>query len=155
MFSAIASVVTTLLLGAIGWIGAAFFARHIVKFYDLRGRVREELYYTANVPGWSVDKEHVKEAQDHLRRLAAQLAALEVALTPPLPKLVAYLGYDLKKAAEGMTGLANSLVMTEDALQGVTKAQCRTKAEEALKLPRFYSNEDIENLGAALINPPP
>jgi hypothetical protein len=101
------SLVGTMGLGAVGWIATNFVARPLLRVYELRERVGEELLFTANVSVFEVDE--YAESVRKLRRFAAQAAAVDRAWPGYMRKLLAWFGIDLAAAAEGLLGLSNTL----------------------------------------------
>ena len=87
MWSELASIVTTIGLGAVGWFASHFFAADLIRFYHLRTAIYESMVYFSNV---SADSKDYDDAYKELRRLSSQLEAL-IVTAPPLARIVATL----------------------------------------------------------------
>ena len=125
-----------------------------MALYKLRQRIHEELEYTKNL-GWTRangtippgQKDQFDQAVRELRRLMAQLSALNVAW-PNLLRwyfkwLFGWFGcqpLDLDKAVKSLTGLSNELA--DPALH----TKFIDQIEIALSLPRSYSAELLKDL---------
>jgi hypothetical protein len=97
VFAFLGSLAKTIVGGAIGaaigWYAANFIAKPIRDFYDLRRRAHEELIVTGNIVLRESDeasdaiaiseRQRYERAYEALRRLDAQLAALNVSCTWP------------------------------------------------------------------------
>lgn len=153
----ITNIIGTFAVGGIGWLTTHFAAGPILALYKLRQRIHEEIEYTKNV-GWihangTIDpkeKDRFDEAVRELRRLMAQLSALNVASPNMLRwylKLRCLLSgrqsFDLDKAVKGLTGLSNSLADPADHTDFISQI------EDALSLPCSYSTEMRKNLRAS------
>ena len=145
----VSSVAGTLILGAIGWFFVHKIANPIIDITRLRKKVHEELFYTANA-GWNgtnmsdAEKDRLKETQESLRRLAAKISAIHISWPRYLIFYLKWKGFNPDKAAKGLTGLSNSVF--SDRKEIPLRAQFRTQIEEALNLPRSYTQETIADL---------
>src|SRR5260221_8294016 len=90
------SLVGSVLLGAVGWIATNFIARPILRAYELRERVWEELLVSANVS--VLDGADYARGVENLRRCAAQASALDVAWPRVLRWVLHSLPLDLREA---------------------------------------------------------
>ena len=141
MFEIVASVLLTAIVAIAAWFVTLFLANPILKFYHLREDTHAALFYTANVGSSEPDTARYNEATAELRRLATRLDAL--GHTAKFAAIIWFKrrSYDLHKAAQGLTGLSNSL----DRADG-SNAIHRTEIEKALKLPQFYTDESIKKI---------
>ena len=126
MWSAIASV--TLEIG--GWFLANFFAKPLIVFWDLKKRIYEEILYTANIGNIDEDKTNYMESKKSLRRLGAQIKAINATAPKLLRRLISAQEYDLTKAGNGLIGLSNCL-SSNDGSRGAH----RKSVQFGLKLP--------------------
>jgi hypothetical protein len=101
------SLVGTMGFGAVGWIATNFVARPLLRVYELRERVWEELLFTANVTVFEGDEYAASVAT--LRRFAAQASAIDRAWPRYMRRLLQWWRIDLAAAAEGLLGLSNTL----------------------------------------------
>jgi hypothetical protein len=133
------------LFGLVGWLVTSFFAKPLIDFYDLRRKVREEMLYTANIGAMHLQQESHKaefdEAFHVLRRLGARILAMDIDPKWPLQLFLKRRGYNLAEAGGGLIGLANSLEK-----QHGEKALQKTSVQKGLKLPRDYTDQDIQNI---------
>src|SRR5713101_3981647 len=100
------SLIGSVLLGALGWMATNFIARPILRAYELRERVWEELLVSANVS--VLDGEHYARGVENLRRCAAQASALDVAWPRVLRWVLKTLRLDLREAGTALLGLSNT-----------------------------------------------
>ena len=77
--------------------------------------------------------------------LAARIVAANAAALPFLRWVLRRFRLDLRKAAEGLTALSNSLEATDG-----SRALHRATVERALRLPRTDSDEYLERIEHAL-----
>jgi len=137
------SVIGTILLGGAGWLATEFFGKQVIRFYDLRRKVHEELIYTANVGGNIGDdpewQERLEKAQRDLRRLAAQLHAVASSATPFTKYYLERFKYGPEQAGDSLIGYSNTLTAPD-----YSRAGHRYGAEKALRLPYALSAELIE-----------
>jgi hypothetical protein len=89
------------------WFATNFAARPLLRVYELRERVWEELLFTANVTLFEVDE--YASSVNTLRRFAAQAAAIDRAWPRYLHLVLTWFGVDLRAAAQGLLGLSNTL----------------------------------------------
>src|SRR5690349_18305815 len=68
-------------LGAAGWVATNFVARPVLRVYELREHAWEELLFTSNV---DLLHDRYDESVVRLRRLAAQVSAIDAAWPPYL-----------------------------------------------------------------------
>jgi hypothetical protein len=101
--SAMLATIGTLVLGSIAWIATQFFASPLVRFVEITRNAHELLFYTANV--FRRDDPRFEKAVDDLRRVAAQISALEATIPALLRWFLHRLGYDLNRAT-GLYGLS-------------------------------------------------
>ena len=94
------SLIGSVLLGALGWMATNFIARPILRAYELRERVWEELLVSANVS--VLDGEHYTRSVENLRRCAAQASALDVGWPHVLRWVLKALRIDLREAATAL-----------------------------------------------------
>ena len=139
MWSAIASV----LLGLVGWFAARFFGTPFLDFHNLRTQVHEEVIFTANLNPIAAETPRYDKAYDNaaesLRRLGAKVQATNVTATRPLRWFLSKQGYDLVDAGKNLIGLSNSLAMPD-------RAHHIDKIQAALKLPREYETDYLNEL---------
>jgi hypothetical protein len=96
--------------GILAWFGVNYWGRSLLRFWDLRLEAHETMYLYANVyANRPADLARAQEGSAHLRKLGAKIDGLRAVLPPPLPWYLRVRGYDLHSAAEGLTGLSNSL----------------------------------------------
>jgi hypothetical protein len=122
------SLLGSIPLGALGWISTNFAARPILRAYELRERVWEELLITANVSIF--DEGRYEQSVGNLRRFAAQASALDVIWPRPLRWVLRHLGLDLREASVGLLGLSNTLGVI-----GHEPLGYRRRVQAALRLP--------------------
>lgn len=127
-------VVTTFAVGGIGWGATHFVGAPLLGLRQLRRKIHVALFFTANISHRETDPGRYDQAVDELRRLAAELNALHHSATKVLKHYAGWMGYDLPRAVDGLTGLSNSLYDKEG-----RKAGFRFDVEDALDLPRSYS----------------
>ena len=101
------TTVFSLAAGGIGWLLFHLVGKHLIKFYELRSDIHEALVYHANVRDDTLEP-YRSDARDELRRLAACLAALDIALTKPNRAFMTKRQYDLERAVGDLIGLSNS-----------------------------------------------
>ena len=142
MLEILFSMLLTAMVAVAAWFVAHFVGNPFIKFYSLRERIHQSLFFTANV---GTDDPRFDKAVEELRRHAAALDALLVTL-PRFPKwFLNRRGYKLAEAVSGITGPSNSLGITEG-----EKAIHRNKIELGLKFPRTYTDDDINKIIARL-----
>ena len=105
MLETVVTVILSAAVGAIGWFLVHFVWKYVAQFYDLRARIRETFYFHANVRS-DTKEPYRSSTSDDLRRLAAQLEALQVSL--PACVRIYIRCYDLSKAVGDLTCLFNS-----------------------------------------------
>jgi len=139
----VVSVLLTAMVAVAAWFGTHFAGNPFIKFYLLREKIHESLFFTANV---GADHPGFDKAVEELRRHGAALDAMRVTL-PCFPKwyLIERQGFRLEDAVSGITGLSNSLGNTVG-----EKAIHRNKIEHGLNLPRTYTDEQMNGINAAL-----
>jgi hypothetical protein len=136
------SLVASVALGALGWIATNFIARPILRAYELRERVWEELLVSANVSVF--DGADYSRGVENLRRCAAQASALDVAWPPILRCVLHTLRLDLREATTALLGLSNTF-----GVSGRPDASLyRRQAGKALRLPADLIRPSIAPLGA-------
>lgn len=132
------SMLLTGIVAIAAWFGTHFVGNPFIKFYSLRERIHQSLFFTANV---GTDDPRFDKAVEELRRHAAALDALRVTL-PCFPKwFLNKRGYKLEEAVSGIAGLSNRLGNVGN--ERGEKAIHRSKLECGLKFPRTYTDEDI------------
>jgi hypothetical protein len=136
--------------GVAGWFGTHYLGAPIVKLSHLRQAIHEELFFTSSL-GWvnadgtinAVEKDRYEQAVIQLRRLAAQMSALRSTWPRHLNGYLRCRRFDLDKSIKGLTGLSNGLA------DPAYHAQFVSQIENALSLPRSYSDEMLKDLKAA------
>jgi len=131
-------------LGALGWLVTHLLANPLLTAYRLREEVPEVIFRTSNT-GPSAKHDDWRDARDQLRGLAARFVAANAASLPFLRWVLRRFGLDLRKAAEGLTALSNSLEATDG-----SRALHRATVERALRLPRTDSDEYLSRIEHAL-----
>jgi hypothetical protein len=134
-------IVCTVLLAVVTWAVTNFFAKPLLRFFELREKTHEALFFYANVGG--SDSNGFEEAVRELRRLASQLSALDISLKTvremrPASWWLRRRGYNIENASQSLTGFSNTL----DSRKG-ERAINRDKLEKALLLPLSYTDEQI------------
>jgi hypothetical protein len=125
-----ATILTTLVIASAGWVAILIVGQPVIRFFDLRRDVREQMLYSDNV---AVPKEgesavRFEEAHYALRRLGAKMLAFsETTIAAPM---VSRLGYDPSAAGSGLIGFSNEL-----GTYGEGRARFRAQVEQALKFP--------------------
>jgi hypothetical protein len=151
------SFILPLLGGSIGWFATKFFAEPLLAFYDLRNKIFEELIVTGNIlvpdekhqwAAWEeeAERKRYQAAYETLRRYAAQLAAIKQTSHRLPMRYIDYKEYDLKRAAEGLIGVANCLARPASN----ERALARNEVEIGLQLPRTYKDNDIRQIGETM-----
>ncbi len=133
-------VIGTFALGAFGWFATHFVAEPLLHFTRLRREIYEDLVFTANV-GAIVKDDLIDDAMSKLRRDGAKLTALWHSTLPAVRRWWTSRGYNIEAAGGGLIGLSNSLT-TENGQRAVF----RNRVDKALKLPRDYSDEDMQGI---------
>jgi len=131
-------------LGVLGWLVTHLLANPLLTAYRLREEAPEVIFRTGNT-GPSARHDDWREARDQLRGLAARIVAANAAALPFTRWVLRRCGLDLRKAAEGLTGLSNSLEATDG-----SRALHRATVERALRLPRTDSDEYLSRIEHAL-----
>jgi hypothetical protein len=121
----------------------SFFAKSLLDFFTLRGKIQEELIFVGNIRGHSGERQY-EGAVDTLRRLGAQVSAADISSSPVLRWFLTWRGYDLKQAFAGLIGLSNSLSLN------ATPALQINLIQRGLKLPRDYTDTDIAKIEATI-----
>jgi hypothetical protein len=125
--SGIATFVSALLAGALGWVALEFFGRPLRKFFDLRGEIIRQLVRFANVrarytpitdrSGKEVlvdqllsdaELQRLTLAMDTFRDLGSQMSAFANNETFALRAAKTF-GYDPALASSSLIGLSNSI----------------------------------------------
>jgi hypothetical protein len=133
----------------IGWATTEFLARPIRKFFDLRGETIRMVSQYANLPTRfhtrRIDNEtmtlegpdlsepdlaKLREAQGALRALAAQMRGFAYNETMA-NRVLRWIGFDPKRASEGLFGIANTVDTT-----GEPRVANKKIVTEALRLPK-------------------
>ncbi|HEX4570228.1 MAG TPA: hypothetical protein VH184_07370 [Dongiaceae bacterium] len=131
-------------LGVLGWLVTHLLANPLLTAYRLREEAPEVIFRTGNT-GPSAEHDEWRDARDQLRGLVARIIAANAAALPFLRWALRCFGLDLRKAAEGLTALSNSLEATDG-----SRALHRAAVERALRLPRTDSDEYLERIEHAL-----
>ena len=122
------SLLASIPLGALGWFATNFVARPILRAYELREKVWEELLVSSNL--LIFDGEAYAQSSNNLRRYAAHASALDVSWPRTLRWLLRALKLDLAAASQALLGLSNvGGAASPDALD------YRRRAAAALHLP--------------------
>ncbi len=138
------SMLLTAIVALVTWFGTHFVGNPFIKFYSLREKIHQSLFFTANTGARDDDPARYDKAVEELRRHAAALDALRVTL-PSFPKWVLNKrGYKLEEVVSGITSLSNTLDVAGE------KAIYRNKIECGLKFPRNYTDIGINEIKAAL-----
>ena len=93
----------------IAWLAILIVGQPVVRFFELRRDVREQLFYSANLPPpkeGEIDARFV-EAHDALRRLGAKMSTFSE--TTVAARIVHRFGYNSSAAGSGLIGLSNTL----------------------------------------------
>lgn len=150
----VTNFIGTLATGAVGavvaWFGTHYVGGPILTLRQLRQAIHEELFFTKNI-GWvhadgriaAVEKDRHDLAVLELRRLAAKMSALNAIWPRHLNCYLRCRRFDIDKAIKGLTGLSNGLSDPADHSQFITQI------EDALSLPRSYSDELLKDLRTA------
>ena len=133
-------VVGTFAVGAFGWLITHFLADPLLQFGRLRRDIYENLVFTANVSA-IVRDDILQDAMSKLRRDGAKLTALWHSTFPVIRWWWGYRGYKIEDASRALIGLSNSLT-TENGQRAVF----RNRIDRALKLPREYTDEDVQGI---------
>ena len=131
-------------LGVLGWLVTHLLANPLLTVYRLRQEVPEVIFRTSNI-GPGAGQDEWKEARDLLRGLAARITAANASALPYLRWALQRAGLDLRKGAEGLTALSNSLEATDG-----SRALHRATVERALRLPRTDSDEYVRRIETAI-----
>jgi hypothetical protein len=131
-------------LGVLGWLITHLLANPLLTAYRLREEAPEVIFRTSNI-GPSARHEEWQEARDRLRGLAARIVAANAGALPFTRWVLRRLGLDLRRAAEGLTALSNSLETTDG-----SRALHRATVERALRLPRTDNDEYLRRIEHAL-----
>lgn len=136
--------------GVVGWFGTHYLGAPILKLSQLRQAIHEELFFTSSV-GWvnadgtinPAERDRHEQAVIQLRRLAAQMSALNATWPHYLNGYLRCRRFDLEKSIKGLTGLSNGLA------DPAYHAQFVSQIEDALTLPRSYSDDVLKDLRTA------
>jgi hypothetical protein len=123
------SVAGAVALGCAGWFATNFLARPLLRVYELREKVWEELLVTANVTMF--DDGVFEDSMAKLRRFSAQASALDIVWPSYMRGVLAVARIDLAAAAQGLLGLSNTIGMS---IGG--DGAYREQIETALRLPQ-------------------
>jgi len=131
--------------GVIAWFLTNFWGRPLVRFWDLRQKAHEAIFYYSNL-SVANDVARVKQGSARLRRLAARMSALQIAVPKFLAWLLRLRGYDLRGASIWLAALSATL-----GRQDAWEIEHRVKSQRALRLPvdrgdreRFERQERLE-----------
>lgn len=125
MWDFIGHVLATIVFGGVGWGVTHFLAQPLIRFYERRGQAQEALFFYANLSGMTTETEHAEEAHREYRRAAARLEASAVELLPPASWFVRWRGFDLARATRGLTGLSNSVLLTDGSMTAFHRIEAR------------------------------
>ncbi len=118
-------------VGIAAWFATNYWGRPLLRFWDLRLEAHEAMFRYANVSSERpASLVHAEEGRTHLRQLGAKVDALRTALPAPIGWYLRIRHYDLRSAAQGLTGLSNCLG-THDS----NTVWFRVQAERALGFP--------------------
>jgi hypothetical protein len=137
----------TFAVGAAGWFIVNFFAEPLLDLSRLRREIHAAIFFTANVGEGSPSAE-IATAQTDMRRLAAQLDAVDNVALRPIKWVFKVLGRDLSRARGGLVGLSNSLTTTRG-----EKAICRHDVETGLRFNVEHSDATIAKIRTRLAEP--
>jgi hypothetical protein len=112
--------------GIFAWFATNYWGRTLLRFWDLRLEAHETMYLYANVR--PVDLTRLQEGSAHLRKLGAKIDGLGVVLPSALSWYLRVRRYDLRLAAQGLTGLSNSLGASDE-------VRFRVQVQRNLRLP--------------------
>jgi len=135
------ALVVGLVGGFIAWITTEFVGGQIARFRRIRGETIEALHFTANVGSidLSGNRDHYDNAVSELRRCASRLEAIRLNGSCLTLWFLATRGYDVARAAQGLTGYSNSLANADG-----SRAFHRYKIEQGLKLGHEMTAEEVE-----------
>lgn len=136
------TVLTTILLGALGWFVTHFLLAPLQRLEALRCRAQEEMIFTAYIDDTAPGEERGKAAEA-LRRTGSGLVAAGQSAPPWVRWWNRVRGIDPRGAGECLIRLSNSLWQGDSLLR---RATARDAAEHALRLPRTYSASDLAAL---------
>jgi hypothetical protein len=116
--------------GIIGWFATNYWGRSLLRFWDLRLEAHETIYLYANVSAdRPADLARTREGSAHHRELGAKIDALRAVLPAALSWYLRARRYDLRLAAQGLTGLSNSLGVNDGDM-----VRFRVQAQKSLRL---------------------
>jgi hypothetical protein len=114
--------------GIFAWFATNYWGRILLRFWDLRLEAHETMYLYANVR--PVDLTRLQEGSTDLRKLGAKIDGLRAVLPSALSWYLRVRRYDLRLAAQGLTGLSNSLGANDEEM-----VRFRVQAQRNLRLP--------------------
>jgi hypothetical protein len=132
------SAIGSFLLGAFGWFLGSFFGKPYLDFLQLKSRVHEEIVYAGNI---SEKAPQYHQEVETLRRLGAQVHAIDGTAPKPLRLFLNCRGYDLDNAGLGLIGLSNSLEASKD-----ERALEIALIQRGLKLPADHADEQLQQI---------
>lgn len=138
-------ITITFLIAGASWYIYHFFGNQILDFINLRKAIQEELIYAANIWDAKYDTDRVIRTYDKIRRLSAQLTALDTSLFP-WSRFVLYKLFkvDLKTAAQQLLIYEADIIDVQNT--GGIRTQAKHKIEKALCLPFTDTSERIESV---------
>jgi hypothetical protein len=103
----IVSVLLGLAGGVVAWIGANFYGRFLVLFFELRTLAHEEMLFSADLTS-ALDPVQYNASAERLRRTASRLKALAETAPAAVKRLWSLTGYDPGAAADALVRYAYS-----------------------------------------------
>ncbi|SRR6266852_5104553 len=124
--------------GIIAWFATNYWGRSLLRFWDVRLEAHETMYLYANVyADRPADLARAQEGSANFRKLGAKIDGLRAILPPLLSWYLRVRGYDLRLAAQGLTGLSNSLGVKDGDM-----VRFRVQAQKNLCLPTDPEGHD-------------
>jgi hypothetical protein len=135
------SVVSVVLLGAIGWFALEFIGRPIRSFFDLRRETRRQMLFLANVPPVSFIDDDLRASEPVHQQSIAAVLNVEKTFRDLGTQLIAFgesewaasrlvriAGFDPIAAGNALIGFSNN---AND--RGAERAEFRRRITEALR----------------------
>ncbi|MGC1861057.1 MAG: hypothetical protein WA733_08015 [Methylocystis sp.] len=117
--------------GVVSWFAINYWGRTLSRFWDLRLEAHETIFFYSNISAdHQASSANANDGRVQLRKLGAKIDALRAVLPAPLRWCLRACHYDLRSAAQGLTGLSNSLGARESDV-----IRFRVQAQRALCLP--------------------
>jgi len=117
--------------GIVSWFATNYWGRTLSHFWDLRLETHETIFFYANISAdRPANSANAGDGRIQLRKLGAKIDALRAVLPAPLRWYLLARHYDLHSAALGLTGLSNSLGVSDS-----DTVRFRVQAQKSLCLP--------------------